>query len=42
MRAIVRLTVRKDLRLTGPEFLTADVPTLPGVAGTRRTASGRT
>lgn len=26
MRAVIRLTVRKDLRLTGPEFLTADVP----------------
>jgi acetamidase/formamidase len=27
MRALVRLTVRKDLHLTGPEFLTADVAT---------------
>ena len=26
MRALVRLTVRKDLRLSGPEFLTSDVP----------------
>jgi acetamidase/formamidase len=25
MRAVVRVTVRKDLHLTGPEFLTADV-----------------
>ncbi len=28
MRALVRLTVRKDLHLTGPEFLTADVPAI--------------
>ena len=27
MRAVVRLTVRKDLHVTGPEFLTADVAT---------------
>jgi acetamidase/formamidase len=30
MRALVRLTIRKDLRLAGPEFLTADVPSTPG------------
>ena len=30
MRALVRLTVRKDLHLTGPEFLTADVPATSG------------
>ena len=30
MRALVRLTVRKDLHLTGPEFQTADVQTLVG------------
>jgi acetamidase/formamidase len=30
MRALVRLTVRKDLNLTGPEFLTADVTTPVG------------
>jgi acetamidase/formamidase len=30
MRALVRLTVRKDLHVTGPEFLTADVPATPG------------
>jgi acetamidase/formamidase len=30
MRAVVRLTVRKDLHLTGPEFLTADVATPAG------------
>jgi acetamidase/formamidase len=29
MRALVRLTVRKDLHLTGPEFLTTDVPAAP-------------
>jgi acetamidase/formamidase len=29
MRALVRLTVRKDLHVTGPEFLTADVPAAP-------------
>jgi acetamidase/formamidase len=30
MRALVRLTVRKDLHLTGPEFITADVTTPVG------------
>ena len=30
MRALVRLTVRKDLHLSAPEFLTADVPATPG------------
>ena len=30
MRAVVRLTVRKDLHLAGPEFLTADIPATPG------------
>jgi len=30
MRATVRLTVRTDLHLTGPEFLTADVPAVKG------------
>jgi acetamidase/formamidase len=30
MRALVRLTVRKDLHVTGPEFLTADAPATPG------------
>jgi acetamidase/formamidase len=30
MRALVRLTVRKDLHVTAPEFLTADVPATPG------------
>ena len=30
MRALVRLTVRKDLHLSGPEFLTADVPATAG------------
>jgi acetamidase/formamidase len=30
MRALVRLTVRKDLHLVGPEFLTADVAATPG------------
>jgi len=29
MRAVVRVTVRKDLHLTGPEFLTADVAATP-------------
>ncbi len=29
MRAVVRVTVRKDLHLTGPEFLTADVEAAP-------------
>jgi acetamidase/formamidase len=36
MRALVQLTVRKDLHLTGPEFLTADVP---ATAGGRRYAT---
>ena len=36
MRALVRLTVRKDLHVTAPEFLTADVPP---VAGGRRYAT---
>src|SRR5258706_7200377 len=30
MRALVRLTVRKDLHLAAPEFLTADVPATAG------------
>jgi len=30
MRALVRLTVRKDLHLTAPEFLTADIAATPG------------
>ncbi|MFL5686040.1 MAG: acetamidase/formamidase family protein [Chloroflexota bacterium] len=30
MRTLVRLTVRKDLRVTGPEFVTADVSTPVG------------
>jgi acetamidase/formamidase len=30
MRTLVRLTVRKDLHLSGPEFLTPDVQTLVG------------
>jgi acetamidase/formamidase len=30
MRTLVRLTVRKDLHVTGPEFQTADVQTPPG------------
>ena len=30
MRTLVRLTVRKDLHVTGPEFLTADVSTPAG------------
>ena len=30
MRALVRLTVRKDLHILGPEFLTADVAATPG------------
>jgi acetamidase/formamidase len=29
MRAVVRVTVRKDLHLTGPEFLSADVESTP-------------
>ena len=43
MRALVRLTVRKDLHVTAPEFLTAGRRrrSRPGGA-TRRTASGRT
>ena len=36
MRAVVRLTVRTDLHVTGPEFLTADVP---AVASGRRYAT---
>ncbi|MEA2547783.1 MAG: hypothetical protein QOE42_381, partial [Chloroflexota bacterium] len=36
MRALVRLTVRKDLHLAGPEFLTADIP---ATAGGRRYAT---
>ena len=36
MRALVRLTVRKDLHVTGPEFLTPDVP---ATAGGRRYAT---
>ena len=36
MRALVRLTVRKDLHLAAPEFLTADVP---ATAGGRRYAT---
>jgi acetamidase/formamidase len=38
MRALVRLTVRKDLHVTGPEFLTADVP--PVAAGRRYATDG--
>ena len=38
MRALVRLTVRKDLHVTGPEFLTADVPATP--AGRRYATDG--
>jgi acetamidase/formamidase len=38
MRALVKLTVRKDLHVTGPEFLTADVP--PVAAGRRYAADG--
>jgi acetamidase/formamidase len=30
MRALVRLTVRKDVHVTAPEFLTADVPPVAG------------
>jgi len=30
MRALVRLTLRKDLHVAGPEFLTADIPSTPG------------
>src|SRR4029078_992820 len=36
MRAVVRLTVRKDVHVTAPEFLTADVPP---VASRRRYAT---
>jgi acetamidase/formamidase len=38
MRARVRLTVRKDLHVTAPEFLTADVP--PVAAGRRYATDG--
>jgi acetamidase/formamidase len=38
MRAVVRLTVRKDLHVTGPEFLTADVAATP--AGRRYATDG--
>jgi acetamidase/formamidase len=38
MRAVVRLTVRDDLHLTGPEFLTADMPATP--AGRRYATDG--
>jgi acetamidase/formamidase len=38
MRAVVRLTVRKDLHVTAPEFLTADVP--PVAAGRRYATDG--
>jgi acetamidase/formamidase len=38
MRATVRLTARKDLHLTGPEFLTADAPA--DHAGRRYATSG--
>jgi acetamidase/formamidase len=38
MRALVRLTVRDDLHLTGPEFLTGDVPAAP--AGRRYATDG--
>ena len=38
MRTLVRLTVRKDLHVTGPEFLTADVP--PVTAGRRYATDG--
>jgi acetamidase/formamidase len=38
MRAVVRVTVRKDLHLTGPEFLTADVEATP--AGRRYATDG--
>jgi len=38
MRALVRLTVRKDLRLGAPEFLTADIPATP--AGRRYVTDG--
>ena len=45
MRALVRLTVRKDLHVTRPEFLAAPDPHAAlrnGGAATRPTASGRT
>src|SRR5204862_4996790 len=38
MRTLVRLTVRKDLHVTGPEFLTADLP--PVAAGRRYATDG--
>jgi acetamidase/formamidase len=38
MRAVVRLTVRKDLHVTAPEFFTADVP--PVAAGRRYATDG--
>jgi acetamidase/formamidase len=38
MRALVRLTVRKDLHVTAPEFLTADVPAT--AAGRRYATDG--
>ncbi len=38
MRTLVRLTVRKDLHVTAPEFLTADVP--PVVGGRRYATDG--
>jgi acetamidase/formamidase len=38
MRALVRLTVRKDLHVTGPEFLTADAP--PVASGRRYATDG--
>ena len=38
MRAVVKVTVRKDLHLTGPEFLTADVEPTP--AGRRYATDG--
>jgi acetamidase/formamidase len=38
MRALVRLTVRKDLHVTAPEFLTADV--VPVAAGRRYATDG--
>jgi len=38
MRALVRLVVRKDIHVTGPEFLTADIP--PVAAGRRYATDG--
>jgi acetamidase/formamidase len=38
MRALVRLTVRKDLHVTGPEFMTSDLPATP--AGRRYATDG--